>query len=184
MVQIACLVWCPVCHGLDGLHRFHPERRIDTARKNACHVNAPWSDFHPERVIQYPQGALAGCVGPKVRQSHQSADGVDVNDSAARGAGKRQERLGDGQGAEQVNVHLVTEKVQGQELQRAGQWDAGAVDETGEDLTVFHRLRHAGCESLDGCVVPHIQAHGCDPLRLLRNKGAGILVVSNAAENA
>ena len=84
-------------------------------------------------VSEKPSSAeLRGGVGAEQRDGDLAADRADVDDPPARGAQLRQERLRDGDLADQVDLDLAAEVVDRLVLDRRGDGDAGVVDEAGE----------------------------------------------------
>ena len=75
---------------------------------------------------------LRGVVGREVGEPAAAADRGDEDDPAARGADHRQERLGDRDLADDVDLELAPVLVQRHRLDRPGDGDAGVVDQPGE----------------------------------------------------
>ena len=93
------------------------------------HGDAPLAQLEAQGVAERLHAELGRVVGAVDGQDQASADRPDVDDPPVATPDQRQERLDDGQLADEVDLQLLAEVVQRLELERSGPDDAGVVDE-------------------------------------------------------
>jgi hypothetical protein len=106
------------------------QRGVDHARLHQHHQHAEGGQLQPQRVRGRLQGELGRRVQPAARQREPAQDAGDVHDATASSlAHRREERPGDGQGAEQVDLQLRPGLLLRDGLHRPGDEDPGGVDQ-------------------------------------------------------
>src|SRR5262249_46913036 len=92
----------------------------------------PRAQLAAQRRAEAAHRGLGGAVGADERRADAPADRADVHDPPAADAQRLEQRLGDGDQAEDVDLVLAADPVERDALEGPGDGDAGVVDEPGE----------------------------------------------------
>ena len=104
-------------------------RRVDEAGAERGRPHAVVGLLARERARERDQRRLGGAVGGEARRRHRAGDRGEVDDEALRAPQLRQRRPGDEEGAAEVDRLLEIPGLRRRVADRAGDPDAGRVDE-------------------------------------------------------
>jgi len=142
-----------------------PDRRRDRAGLDERDLHARRAQLDAQRVADRLYRVLGGGVGSGERHRDAAADGRDEDDPSASGAQRGQHRLRDGDLADDVDVELAANVVDGNQLERTADADPGVVDERVESTRAgaasrgqqrggvcdLPRVGHVEGDRLDAC---------------------------------
>jgi len=165
-----------------------PDRRRYRARSDDDDVDAEWQKFAPQALGQTFEREFRGGLGREERNGVSPAHRADVDDAAGNapelpiGTDKRRESFGGDDHADQVDFDLVAELFDRQFQQRAGDGDAGIVDEAGECLA-GERGAHIGRRRVHRCLIGDVENQRHEAVAELRREPLGVGRFAHAAEN-
>ena len=146
VVQVVAGLVERLLHGIECRERLAEDGRLRGAGIDERHGDAPLAELQPQGVAERLHAELRRVVGTMDGQDQASADRPDIDDATVAAPDQRQERLDDGQLADEVHLQLLPEVGQRLELERPRLDDARVVDEAGQAALADgrrHRLDRA-----------------------------------------